>query len=434
MKMRSIAVAACLIFLISCTQNYDDVPTDSVWDENHSVIPADTMLPTSTEIPLPTETLLQPIGNELGGYYFFYENHDYGFLTSFGNIIDMKTNVNEFDYLVFSNFSNRLAFWIQGNPSQLWISDLRFENPQLIFEDVDGNFASEYVVGRQLGLQWTPDDLHLIIDATHSSSQDYIYHVESGEIERWNFDCEHTIIEISPRTERLAFMCPSSLVESDTAVIEYGGEVWIWLNSPWTPIIEKHPYDPNRRWQWSPSGEAIALVSYADGAFYILDQFGNPLVTLPDRAYWLDDFGPYFLWESTVFWSPDGKYLMIYAVGRDDSECLPWHTNRPIEPFGEIFYTGRDIYTHVACWQVIDPKTGEKIWSTSDLTDYIETSDFPDLTAFTPLSFFYPIITEDENYLMIPVYTEMIRGVFIVDLRDTNRVNFVPDVEIDKLR
>jgi len=46
--------------------------------------------------------------------------------------------------LAFSYFSNRLAYWTQTSPGQLWVSDLDYQNPELVFTDSSNQYPANH--------------------------------------------------------------------------------------------------------------------------------------------------------------------------------------------------------------------------------------------------------------------------------------------------
>jgi hypothetical protein len=81
--------------------------------------------------------------------------------------------------LVFSNYSNQIAYWTLGDKGGLWISDLTFTNPQLLFVDNNKNYPTDFLVfpGDRINLVWTSDDLHLILINREDYSLNLIYHI-----------------------------------------------------------------------------------------------------------------------------------------------------------------------------------------------------------------------------------------------------------------
>lgn len=301
----------------------------------------------------------------------------------------------------FAQFANQFAYWVGGAQGQLWLADLDNRHPRLIFADKSGQYG-HFREGEGIALTWSPDDMHLIVEVSDHSAPDLIYHVQSGRLEAWPWNCDR--VGVSPRSQRLAMWCSSDTDQSRFAIIEWGGEIWYSDQAPTTEVVRAVKIRPGfyrawmRPWSWSPDGRQLAYFDQTDtgGFLHIVDAAGQHLKVLPGGIQSLGQST--FLYPEDLQWSQDGRHLLVNANGSVAHPCLSY-------PNG--LYLTR-------CWQVLDSDTGAVLWTLGDSPNAI-----PDLTSWTPL---HAALSPDGNLVAMTLTNRPFDTGFVVNI-ETGQVS-----------
>ncbi len=312
--------------------------------------------------------------------------------------------------LSFSNHSNLMAYWPLGYPSELFISDLSNQIQHLIFTDID----QAYGIGDRddVRLMWSSDDMHLIVDVKNGVELDFIYHLQTGMVEVWPYDCDR--IALSPKSGKMTTWCASITEATKFAVLEWGGEIWYSQEPPANELVRRK-VPPVRLgqeekplvWGWSPSGEKIAFYDPEDllGNLYIANANGDIQISIPGKAYWLVENDPVGLPPyNSIQWSFSENRLLIYGAGDENHSCPQW-----INIFDES-----PVKKSVPCWQVIDVSNGETLWTVSDSVDGIV---YPaDISFAQNLIFNNASLSPDGNYLALFSHVGGANNLNIIDI------------------
>jgi hypothetical protein len=302
----------------------------------------------------------------------------------------------------FSNFSDRLWFlktdysddYRKIPEQQLFISDLRGQELTLVYTT-----TNEIWPMKTTDLGWTPDDQHLIIQTSYLPEDALIYHVQTGHLEAWPYDCNR--LAFSPRSSKLALWCGNVSADDTYAVIEWGGEIWLSKSAPQETFVQTG----NLAWSMGARLLAFSDDTQPDGNLYLMDQAGNLIQTIPGIMAWRH---PIYkdVWGTSLSWSANGKRLLIFAPGSSEKPCMPDEYNPLI--------LGPD--NNPPCWHVYDVERGQMIW---DLPDAIGEGE-----SYESRIFEHAALSRDGRYLALSVngVDNLQRGVWVVDLETSQRV------------
>jgi len=302
-----------------------------------------------------------------------------------GSQADIKRGVGEALVSTFSHFSNMIAYWVQSNSGELWISDTELKSPQRIFVDSTGEYVGQFAIPYgATRLLWSADDNYLIVEAQEIRKQSLIYSIKNRKLEPWPWSCN--LVAVSPRTGRLSTWCSSTEGRSGFSVIEWGGDIWYSDESPNQTAV-KRSADMNYSWGWSSDGNKIAYFDPQDenGRLFVADASGPKLAILPGIA-WMGPVTSYsfdFFSRYPIQWSRDGNRLLVYGQG---DEC----------PKQENLATGE--LQKRPCWQVIDANKGEVLWRTNKIASVWPNEDLRD--ARIDVAVFAP----DSDFLAMGVF------------------------------
>lgn len=281
--------------------------------------------------------------------------------------------------LSFANYANKIAYWTGNETGQLWISDLKLENPQLAYTDEEQIYAtgddSLFSWFGKGDLIWTPDDLHVIFDPQDETLPNLIYHLTSNSMDPWPWYCDR--IALSPRTSRLALWCSALDGSPNFAVIEWGGEIWTSSSAPEQELVHRRDERPLRwdsNWAWSSDGQQIAYFDPSDakGQLSIANAQGVQRSLFPGAAWWLNsNMSRIGVPAEIIHWSQDGKRLLVYSNDLTTDAC----------PDIEIMFdlTEGDL-TDVPCWHILDSQDYGVLWSWRDFV--IASGETSELTKF----------------------------------------------------
>jgi hypothetical protein len=275
-------------------------------------------------------------------------------------------------YHVFSHYSDHVAFWKITSPGELWITDVSYQNPQLLLIDFDevyvpseGNLMSE---DEYLKIIWSPDDLYLFFYSLQEPDLSQIYHRNMDKLEPWYWSCDTVIL--SSRSGKLATLCRQlknvSVIVAKYAVLEWGGEIWFSDALPGDLFLEPLP-DGTAFWQWSANGQWIAYFDPNDqeGHLFIADAEGNIRKLLPGispfRVSEIEGYQQYqFLGNDSPFrWAREAPILLVNGFGQPEQPCPPL--------VSEEFGPRQTFAWH--CWQAVNVSTGEIIWHEANLAE-----------------------------------------------------------------
>jgi hypothetical protein len=339
-----------------------------------------------------------------GGYLFFNQN-----TSNIGpqETLSFPTSMlgpGGSPHLVFANHKEMMAYWDANTPRGLWISDLAYSNPYLVFTDTEEDYA-------HANITWTPDDFHIIVDSLDEDSPDLIYHVDTNELEIWQYKCER--LTISPKSKLLSIWCDPEETTANYAIIEWGGEIWFTEREPENEIvnwkdIKLGPMGLYSILGWSSDGEKVAYFNTNDneGSLYIASAHDIKQLILPNSAYWLSPiYQIIYPFDHPIEWSKNGEMLLFLAIGDETLPC----------PDSEIRTEPNDgVYQNDACWHVMDISTGEVIWNLSDLD--ID-SDKPSYSR----DYYSATISDDGKLLSISSRNYFEKYMFIIDI-ETNTI------------
>lgn len=330
-------------------------------------------------------------------------------------------------YMQFAHSADRLAYWTIGLPGKLWVSDLTIKKPALIFTDTRRLYPVDYASypDELINLQWSPDDLHLMVNVQERPELSLIYDLRSHILEKWPYLCNQ--VAMSPRSGRLATWCASTTTTPGYAVVEWGGEIWFSDAAP-TPLLTGQHEGNIQTWAWSADGGQIAYFDPTDGYLYIANAKAKVrLKSKTASAYWLAASG--FKFGATAIeppssplaWSEDQSRLVIYAIGDEKHQCPSVYQ----QAVGSVV-------KKVPCWQVIDARNGESLWSTSDVVAQALPAGLA--AELTPSDFFFPSLSPDGHLLAISFFNlEYSRWVYIIDM-DTKTIIDDYDFMYDQMR
>ncbi|MCA9945387.1 MAG: PD40 domain-containing protein, partial [Anaerolineales bacterium] len=267
--------------------------------------------------------------------------------------------------IVFSNFSNQLAYInrTSNGESQIWISDIDFDNPQLIYvgenhqEGLEGEFQ----------LTWSPDDKYLFITSYDNSSPNRIYHLETGLLDIWPWKCD--FVALSTRTEHIALWCRSLNDELTFAVMEWGGKIWYSTSPPDIEVATLSDPTQNGTWAWSSDGQLFAYfdTSIDNASLNIINQQGDLRFSFPDVAWWKTNAveeSKVSLPEQLLRWSQSGENLLVFSFSLSGNDC-PLYVD-PFAPLPSPEY-------EIPCWQVFNVQTGLVEWDWSEFSENTDT-------------------------------------------------------------
>ena len=329
--------------------------------------------------------------------------------------------------LAFSHYSDQIAYWTWGEKGALWISDLSFNNPSVLFVDDEMVYPTDFqsFPGTSINIQWTPDDLHIILNIRDDYSLNLIYHLQTYTIEKWPYHCDR--IAMSPRSHKLSTWCESYEENTSFAVIEWGGDIWVSDSPPEEELVNKGD-EYLEFWAWSSSGDlAFFDPSSWNGKLSIMNLTGQPLNDLPVHAYWMvEQFGlekrivePLSV---PIVWSKNGNRIVIYGISDEKDTCPVFHF-QPLDENDQYF-------EHVPCLHIFDVNTGKLVWSIVD-TFNEETLSEREYDELYPGVFDKPVISPDGRILVIE------SGIFPYDIEavrvDTGEKIFTFDFILDEI-
>lgn len=315
------------------------------------------------------------------------------------------------DILSFANFADKITYWVPILEEEEWkghlmIADMRYTQSKEIYKDQENLY--DHVLSSNLRLLWTPDDMHIIIDASYSGLPSMIYHLEEDKLEPWSYICDS--VAISPRSGSYATWCISIEGSDDFAVIEWGGTIWYSEDPPQEYLIERNERVESP-WAWSADGSQIAYFddSAVEANLTVVDNDTKQAVVFPVSAYWLSE---HYIKDTpdTIYifrpikWSENGQSILVYAKGSEQSPC----------PDFESMFSENPKVEESACWQVIDAHNGDPIWPTKD--EPYEAAFYSQELLRISL-FIDAVITADGAFAAIE-YIDPIAHILLVDLEN----------------
>lgn len=268
--------------------------------------------------------------------------------------------------LSFANFANKVAYWTANGVGQLWLSDLMWDKPEVVYTDVDGVYTTDNYRNGVFNLIWLPDDLHLIFYTT-DETPNFIVDTQSNTVESWPWNCNR--IALSPKSQHLATWCTSEEGSSRFAILEWGGEIW-YSDMPPVELVQTEIVNLTF-WAWPSNGDKLVYLdpSDSDGSLFLVNSQGNPQKLFDNTAWWQNED----VSESQIDipirplqWSQNGDYLLIFANELIEGACPDY-----VYPFGTL---PNPIY-HIPCWQVIDMRSKTVIWSWATVVNTFSESE-----------------------------------------------------------
>lgn len=320
-------------------------------------------------------------------------------------------------YLSFAHFADKLAYWIDGEPSQLWISDLAGNEPQLIYSDDTGTYRLQDppFPGGELRLIWSPDDRFIIVDSDERIGMDLIYDLMTDTLEPWQWTCNS--IGFSERTRNLALVCRSES-GNDYAVMEWGGEIWQTSSRP-SQILVSSPPELSPTWAWSPDGTRVAFFDSTDPEWKLHVADNTAQVTeLPVQLRDVSISGGLMHWlPEYMTWSANGLRLLVLAYGSEENNC-PGYSN----PFA----LQRSL-VHASCWQVVDVTAGHVIWTITNVfsDELVSRYEVPynDIASWRST---LASLSPDGNSVAFVMYTSIYEEAYVVDVTDDRLYSLPP--------
>jgi hypothetical protein len=324
----------------------------------------------------------------------------------------------------FSNFADLIAF--EDFEGIFRISDLMVEHPIQIYSDPELSPMNSTVI-----LTWTPDDQHLLIDPIGAPKPALIFHLQTGEIEEWNYVCDR--VAMSERSKKLAVWCVSNQDLSEFAVLEWGGEIWYAQQPPEQEIFRAREkvgrsedelfrlFNLYRNAGWSSDGERIAYYDPQDktGSLMIIDSVGDIQMRIPGKAYWLTEFYQErdFFDGHPIKWSKGNRRILIAAVGDTKKPCPE-----------EVLTLIDRKYVNPGCWQVVDASTGDILWHLADLVAQESEGRLSLYHTYEDAT-----ISSDGAYLTIYSFAAADIKFFIIDI-ETGEIIFDPPLRLQQSR
>jgi len=310
------------------------------------------------------------------------------------------------EYLAFAHFAPLLAYWQSQQAGDVFLGriDNQWSAPIQLAEILEPDTESE-----SPGLQWTPDDEHLLVLQSGHALEGRILDVATGTSQAWDYACDR--LAISPKTSWFAVWCQARSDES-YAVIEFGGDIWLHSGSPPEPVIElgegiaQDVFGIDAIAAWSSDGKRIAYIDAEDpsGLLHIRGSDGLNMDMLPGSAY------PSSLYEllapmsRPIQWSQDSERLLVLARGDVQHPCPA--TTIEAGPL-------KGVYENNACWQVIDVDRGDVIWRLTDITEIVSIRN--------PLAYEQAAISGDGRYLALSVVEGARHALIVLDI-DANKI------------
>lgn len=322
--------------------------------------------------------------------------------------------------LEFAHYSNRVAYWIDGKPGQLWLADLEARSAEHIYSDLAGTFQDNAP-----RLNWTPDDLHVILDSGNSSASSIIVSLDDQNVTKWGRTCDR--VANSPKTNQLALWCQTIISpeqqNANWAIVEWGGEIWYADVAPRDVGFSGVAEPESALLAWSPNGDEIALLDKSDRNNYRLllaDSNGKRLeIDYPARDTLEIMSGS----SNQLQWSQDGTRLLAWLPGDSATPCPSYVYARALgqvktaEPF---------------CWRVLDVQTGETIWHYSTSESMLrQTLDTPDLSEWLP---YLAAISPDGGQIALEFTTGISDLGLVIELATGKVVNVVIDEPVNAMR
>lgn len=322
--------------------------------------------------------------------------------------------------LTFANNKDFVAYWTDGISGQLWVSDLAYQAPQLIFSDKANNYPvkSPPNLDYKVRLTWSPDDLHVIVDAPSGPAPDLIYHLQTEVLEPWPWECDR--VASSPRTGHFATWCSSTKGESRYAVMEWGGEIWYSEQPPAEELVHGMKLLPPQwvetllqTWAWSADGQQIAYFDSTDstGYLHIVDASGKHLKILPGGVKQVGGV----ITPMDIQWSQDGQRLLVYAYGSESNPCPLYRS--PISP--------NSVAGNAPCWQVLDTATGNILWTLLDSAEALMVAQGQTVDAIANWESSKATISLDGKLVALTLTSRPIDYGYIINI-DTGEIKDVP--------
>lgn len=281
-------------------------------------------------------------------------------------------------YQVFSHYSDQIAYWTATNPGELWVSDVTYQEPEMILRDQDEHYVpsskGEIAVlspEQFIEITWSPDDLHLFLNNHNEPELSRVFHSQTDTLESWYWRCNEIVL--SSRSDRLATLCSKmegvgQVEAAEFAVIEWGGTIWFSDILPGKMFLEALP-DGTAFWLWSPGGKYLAYFDPADqeGHLFVSDAQGNVRKLLPGNSPFRQvegiEFQQYLLLNSSPFrWANNENLLLINGFGQSNRPCPRLRD--------EEYGTGDSFEWH--CWQLVDVDAEKILWNEMDLAIALE--------------------------------------------------------------
>lgn len=322
--------------------------------------------------------------------------------------------------LTFANTKDLVAYWTDSASGQLWISDLAYQEPRLIFSDE----ANDYRVkdppnlDYKVKLTWSPDDLHLIVDVPSGSTPDLIYDLQTEVLEPWPWECDQ--IAFSPRTEHFATWCSSTSGEARYAVMEWGGEIWYSEQPPADKLVRGVKLLPPQwietllqTWAWSADGQQIAYFDPADfkGYLHIVDASGKHLKVLPGGVKQAGEITA----PADLQWSQDGQRLLVHAYGSKSHPCPLYRS--PVSP--------NSVASNAPCWQVLDTATGNILWTLLDSAEGLMATQSEPADAIVDWKSLMATISPDGKLVALTLTSRPIEYGYVINI-DTGEIKDAP--------
>lgn len=212
--------------------------------------------------------------------------------------------------------------WKALSPNRKWLAySIRFsEYSALTLVDLTEPHANTtvnipHLVTEEIHFEWSPDSSYILMSVEESITPSlssplpqvtqYLYSIQSGQLQMWQWYCE--AIGISPRSNSLAIWCtPIDDNESEYAVIEWGGEIWLSSTQvqPMIPIASRDLFNSS---VWLDDGNSIVYRSIDNPNSLLL----STVISGGLETKVVED-SPSFFYDNIAI-SSDNQYVALYS-------------------------------------------------------------------------------------------------------------------------
>lgn len=317
----------------------------------------------------------------------------------------------------FSHYSDQVGYWTKTYPSELWVSDVAYEQPRRVFTDSEGLYVgASYLPVGEMKLAWSPDDRYLITYTSEPMTPYLIYDSQTGKIEDWYWLCQDVIR--SPRTDQFAILCRLDedrgfTPENAYAILEWGGDIW-YTSQPPENLLSRALPDGTLPWRLSADGQQLAYFDPDDPEEHLLiaDADGSVRRFLPGGSVLQRDeritnfetqyYKGFSEREFGLFrWSQNGELILVYALGNPERPCRQIADSQ----------TGK-LYEE-PCWQVLDAETGAVLWTDLDSAETL----FQDEFELTSMRLNYAVFSPNGEWIAIRAQYFSYELLAVVDLK-----------------